>query len=110
MDDFGTGVSSLNLISDLPVAGLKIDQGFIFQILKNKNAQMVVQATIDLARKLNIDVCLEGVENQQIRDFVLRYSADHHQGFYYARPQPIDAFLRYLEENWATHPDNFEES
>lgn len=110
LDDFGTGVSSLNLIFDLPVDGLKIDQGFIFQILKNKNAQMVVKATIDLARKLNIDVCLEGVENQQIRDFVLRYPADHHQGFYYARPQPIDVFLQYLEENWATHPDNFEES
>lgn len=109
LDDFGTGVSSLSLISDLPVDGLKIDQGFIFQILKNKNAQMVVKATIGLARKLGIDVCLEGVENQQLRDFVLRYPADHHQGFYYARPQPMDVFLRYLEENWKTHPDNAEE-
>ena len=105
LDDFGTGLSSLNLICDLPVDGLKIDQGFIFQILENKSSQMVVESTIDLTHKLGIDVCLEGVENQQLRDFLLRYSVNHHQGFYYARPQPIDAFRRYLEENRATHPE-----
>lgn len=105
LDDFGTGVSSLNLISDLPVDGLKIDQGFIFQILKNKNAQMVVEATIGLAHKLGINVCLEGIETQQLRDFVLRYPADHHQGFYYIRPQPIDVLRQYLKENWDGHSD-----
>ena len=108
LDDFGTGVSSLNVICDLPVDGLKIDQSFILHILENKNAQMVVEATIGLTRKLGINVCLEGVENQQIRDFVLRYPADHHQGFYYAHPQPIDVFLQHLEENRAAHPDHAE--
>ena len=97
LDDFGTGISSLNLICDLPVDGLKIDQGFILHILENQTAQMVVEATIDLTRKLGIDVCLEGVENQQIRDFVLRYPADHHQGYYYAHPQPIAVFRQSLE-------------
>ena len=108
LDDFGTGLSSMRLICDLPVDGLKIDQSFILPILENQNAQMVVEATIALARKLGINVCLEGVENQQLRDFVLRYPADHHQGFYYAHPQPIDVFLRYLEENRAAHPDHAE--
>ena len=108
LDDFGTGVSSLNVICDLPVDGLKIDQSFILHILENKNAQMVVEATIGLTRKLGINVCLEGVENQQIRDFVLCYPADHHQGFYYAHPQPIDVFLQHLEENRAAHPDHAE--
>ena len=108
LDDFGTGLSSMNLICDLPVDGLKIDQSFILHILENKNAQMVVEATIGLARKLGINVCLEGVENQQLRDFVLRYPADHHQGFYYAHPQPIGIFLRYLEENRAAHPEHAE--
>lgn len=108
LDDFGTGVSSLRLICDLPVDGLKIDQGFILQILESRNAQMVVEATIDLTRKLGINVCLEGVENQQLRDFVLRYPADHHQGFYYAHPQPIGIFHQYVEENRAAHSDNAE--
>lgn len=104
LDDFGTGISSLNLICDLPVDGLKIDQGFILHILENQNAQMVVEATIGLTRKLGIDVCLEGVENQQIRDFVLRYPADHHQGYYYARPQPIEEFRQSLEAQWDGQP------
>ena len=108
LDDFGTGVSSMNLICDLPVDGLKIDQSFVLHILENKNTQLVVEGTIDLARKLGIDICLEGVENQQIRDFVLRYPADHHQGFYYAHPQPIGVFLQYLEKNRAAHPDHAE--
>ena len=103
LDDFGTGVSSLNLICDLPVDGLKIDQGFILHILENQNAQMVVEATIGLTRKLGIDVCLEGVENRQIRDFVLRYPADHHQGFHYARPQPIEMFRQHLESQQGGH-------
>ena len=106
LDDFGTGVSSLRLICDLPVDGLKIDQSFILHILDDENAQMVVEATIGLTRKLGIDVCLEGVENRQIRDFVLCYPADHHQGFYYAHPQPISTFLRYLEENQAAPSGN----
>ena len=84
--------------------GLKIDQGFILHILENQNAQMVVEATIGLTRKLGIDVCLEGVENQQIRDFVLRYPADHHQGYYYARPQPIEEFRQSLEAQWDEQP------
>lgn len=108
LDDFGTGVSSLRLICDLPVDGLKIDQSFILHIQNDKTAQMVVEATIDLTRKLGIDVCLEGVENQLLRDFVLRYPADHHQGFYYAHPQPISIFSRYLEENRAAPADNAE--
>lgn len=108
LDDFGTGVSSLRLICDLPVDGLKIDQSFILHILNDKNAQMVVEATIDLTRKLGIDVCLEGVENQQLRDFVRRYPADHHQGFYYAHPQPMAIFHKYLEENRAAHSGSIE--
>ena len=68
-------------ISDLPVDDPKIDQGFIFQSLRNRNAQMVIEATIGLAHKLGIHVCLEGIENQQLRDFVLRYPADHIRAF-----------------------------
>ena len=108
LDGFGTGLFSMSLICDLPGDGLKIEQSFILHILEDKNAQMVVEATIGLARKLGINVCLEGVGNQQLRDFVLRYPADYHQGFYYAHPQPIGIFLRYLEENRAAHPDHAE--
>ena len=65
-------------------------------------------ATIDPARKLGVNVCLEGVENQQLRDFVLCYPTGCHQGFYYAHPQSIGIFLRYPEENRAAHPDHAE--
>lgn len=89
LDDFGTGTASLNLLRELPISCLKIDRTYLMNIQTNRADEIIVSAVIDAARSLGIHVCLEGVENQEIKDFVSRYQVSTHQGFYYARPMPI---------------------
>jgi diguanylate cyclase (GGDEF)-like protein len=96
LDDFGTGASSLSLLRELSVDCLKIDQTFIFNIRSNVIDQTIVETVINCANKLGIAICIEGVENQQINDFVERYRANVHQGYYYSRPVTIDKFLELL--------------
>ncbi|WP_300545708.1 EAL domain-containing protein [Maricaulis sp.] len=62
IDDFGTGYSSLSYLRAFPFDKIKIDRSFMTGIHRDREAQIIVQATIDLARELNIRVVVEGVE------------------------------------------------
>lgn len=96
LDDFGTGASSLNLLRELPIDCLKIDQTFISQIQANNTDQTIVESVIQCANKLGIKVCIEGIETKQISDFVEKYKADTHQGYFYSRPVRIEKFVEML--------------
>lgn len=102
LDDFGTGTSTIDMLCELPIDCVKIDQTFILNILKQNNNQVVVDTTLQCTRRLGIDVCLEGVENEEIKDFVGQYSANYHQGYYYSRPVEYDKFLQFLDRSWST--------
>lgn len=100
LDDFGTGTSTIELLCNLPVDCVKIDQSYILNILEKNNNQVIVDTTLQCTRRLGIDVCLEGVENEEIRDFVEQYSANYHQGYFYSRPVEYDEFIKYLNRTW----------
>lgn len=102
LDDYGTGTSTIDMLCDLPIDCVKIDQTFILNILKQSNNQVIVDTTLQCTKRLGIDVCLEGVENQEIKDFVGKYSANYHQGYYYSRPVEYDEFLKFLDQTWET--------
>ena len=102
LDDFGTGTSTLRLIGDLPIDCVKIDQSFIINILKNPSNEIIVETILDCAKRLGISVCLEGVENEEIKSFISKYYANYHQGFYYSRPVEIEEFKNKLELRWIT--------
>ena len=102
LDDYGTGTSTIDMLCDLPIDCVKIDQTFILNILKQSNNQVIVDTTLQCTKRLGIDVCLEGVENQEIKDFVGKYSASYHQGYYYSRPVEYDEFLKFLNQTWET--------
>jgi len=101
LDDFGTGTSTIDMLCELPIDCVKIDQTFILNILKQNNNQVIVDTTLQCTRRLGIDVCLEGVENEEIKDFVGQYSANYHQGYYYSRPVEYNAFLQFLDRSWS---------
>lgn len=92
IDDFGTGFSSLNLLSEIPVDLLKIDRGFIFDIMTNKANQMIVKAVTTCADDLDIDVCVEGLEDQSMIDFMKAYHTHSYQGYFFSRPIPMENF------------------
>ncbi len=102
LDDYGTGTSTIDMLCDLPIDCVKIDQTFILNILKQSNNQVIVDTTLQCTKRLGIDVCLEGVENQEIKDFVGKYSANYHQGYYYSRPVEYDEFVKFLNQTWET--------
>jgi len=100
LDDFGTGTSTIELLCNLPVDCVKIDQSYIRNILVQENNKAIVDATMQCTRRLGIDVCLEGVENEEVRDFVEQYSANYHQGYFYAKPVVYDEFIQFLDKSW----------
>lgn len=93
VDDFGTGFSSLNLLNEIPVDTLKIDRGFIWDIETNHANQAIVKAVTGCAEDLDVHVCLEGLENREMIDFVKQYAVYSYQGYYFSRPIPMKSFV-----------------
>ena len=96
IDDFGTGTAALHLLRNLQVDYLKIDRLFVADIVENKADQAIVKAVIDCAEQLQIHVCLEGVENQEQLQYLSRFPAEIHQGYYYGKPMQRKEFLALL--------------
>ena len=102
LDDFGTGTSTLKLIADLPIDCVKIDQSFIRNILSNPSNVVIVETVLDCAKRLGISVCLEGIENKEIKDFVTKYYVNYQQGYYYSKPVVFDEFMKIIHSTWKT--------
>ena len=94
LDDFGSGYSSLNVLSKLDIDELKIDRIFLHtdSELENKKTKWILEAIINSAKKSNIRVVVEGVESIEDDRFIRCIGANVGQGYYYSRPLAIDAF------------------
>jgi len=88
IDDFGTGFSSLNYLSRMPIDTLKIDQSFIRDISKGENGEEVVTAIIQLAKNLRLKVIAEGVETNSQRSFLKDNLCDEMQGYLFSKAVP----------------------
>ena len=93
LDDFGTGYSSLGYLKKLPLARLKIDRGFTWDIGKNSDGEAVVRAIIGLAGALGREVIAEGVETREQADFMLSHGCLQAQGYYYSKPLTATDFV-----------------
>ncbi|MDT8338425.1 MAG: EAL domain-containing protein [Sulfurimonas sp.] len=96
MDDFGTGYSSLSYLKNLPIDKLKIDRSFIMNIREQPKNQIIVKTVIFLAKELGIHILAEGVETEEEHSFLLENKIDSIQGYYYAKPMPLDEMERLL--------------
>jgi EAL domain-containing protein (putative c-di-GMP-specific phosphodiesterase class I)/CheY-like chemotaxis protein len=81
IDDFGTGYSSLAQLSQVPFTELKIDQGFVTGASTQPRKRAVVEASLDLARKLNLDTVAEGVETTDDWQMLAALGCSAAQGF-----------------------------
>jgi EAL domain-containing protein (putative c-di-GMP-specific phosphodiesterase class I) len=90
LDDFGTGFSSLSYLKRLPVDKVKIDRTFVAGIRTHKSDRVLIESVIRIAQSLHFTVVAEGVETPQQAEFVTELGCNYMQGFYFARPAPID--------------------
>lgn len=93
MDDFGSGYSSLGLLKDLEVDVLKIDRQFFLDCADRSRAETVITHIMQLAQALQIETVAEGVETRPQVDLLRSCGCDLIQGFYFARPMPVEDFL-----------------
>ena len=103
LDDFGTGYSSLTYLKRLPVALLKIDQGFVRDMLDDPDDLAILDGVIGLSQAFRREVIAEGVETAEHGEMLLRMGCDKAQGYGIARPMPAHE-LPAWKEMWQPDP------
>ena len=93
IDDFGTGYAGLQYLKSLPFDILKIDQSYTAAIGTNSQLAILLDALIELAKKLEIDIVAEGVETQAQADYLLAKEVYFHQGWLYHKAQGIEQLI-----------------
>ena len=96
IDDYGTGLSTLDYLKKIPANEIKIDQSFVKGIADNRSDRLMVQSTIGLAHSLGRKVVAEGVEHREILDLLVEMGCDIAQGFAIGRPMSLDSLTKRL--------------
>ena len=99
IDDFGTGYSSLSYLKKLPVSEIKIDQSFVRDMVSDMDDAIIVHSTINLAHSLGKKVVAEGVESQEVRDYLLELGCDMAQGHHLCRALPAAECLDFIKKH-----------
>lgn len=92
LDDFGTGYSSMGYLSKFSIDYIKIDKSFI-HALENKTNRSIVDSIVTLAKNLDLDCIVEGVETQEQLDYMRRLDCDLIQGYFYSKPLPVNELI-----------------
>lgn len=90
LDDFGTGFASLTHLRSLPVDVIKIDRSFIRDISKDASAGAIVELVLGLARRMNLKVVAEGIEDPGQAELLKSLGCTCGQGYLFARPMSVD--------------------
>lgn len=98
LDDFGVGDSSLTHLHNIPFNELKVARTFVTGALHDREAMEIVRSLISLGEKLNLDVCLEGVENTEILDLFVGERALFIQGGLFSDPLPKNQFIAFAKK------------
>ncbi len=89
VDDFGTGHSSLGTLATFELDELKIDRSFLSGILTQPARQRIFRAALDLGEALELDVVIEGVEEEAIAAWLQQFPGLYGQGYYWGKPEPL---------------------
>ena len=103
LDDFGTGYSSLSYLTQITIDTLKIDRQFVTQIETSERCRLVTVSIIDLAKRLSLKICAEGVETESQWDYLRAQGCDTVQGYLFSKPVP----LHELKDNHQDIPHDF---
>ena len=96
IDNFGTGMSCLSNLKDIPATKLKLGRAFTMALPDDKRALSVVKAMIQLGRDLGMTVISEGVETREQMEVLKDLSLDGIQGYFYAKPMDVESLSTWL--------------
>jgi EAL domain-containing protein (putative c-di-GMP-specific phosphodiesterase class I)/CHASE2 domain-containing sensor protein len=94
IDDYGTGLSTLEYLKKIPANEIKIDQSFVKGIVDNRSDRLMVQSTIGLAHSLDRKVVAEGVEHHDTLDVLIELGCDIAQGYAIGRPMSLESLTK----------------
>jgi EAL domain-containing protein (putative c-di-GMP-specific phosphodiesterase class I) len=97
IDDFGTGYSSLAYLRRLPVTEVKIDRSFVVDLVDNPNDAVIARTIVDLARRLDLTVVAEGIEDARARDLLVEMGCRRGQGYLLSPPLAADELTSLLD-------------
>lgn len=96
IDDFGTGFSSLQYLTQMPISFLKIDRSFVMKILSDPKSKAVVSSIIHLAHAMDIEIIAEGIENYEEALVLETLGARYGQGYLFSKPVNLGRFISLL--------------
>ena len=96
MDDFGSGYSSLNMLSSMPIDVLKMDMAFVRNIEHSEKDFRLVEVVLDIAKYLKVPVVAEGVETERQLEMLKDAGCQLIQGYCFSRPVPPEEFERLI--------------
>jgi EAL domain-containing protein (putative c-di-GMP-specific phosphodiesterase class I)/Tfp pilus assembly protein PilF len=99
IDDYGSGLSSLAYLRNLPSHELKLDRAFISNIETSHKDRLLVRSTADLAHALGLELTAEGVETEAGLAVLKMFGCDWAQGYVLAKPQPLASLIEFLDAN-----------
>lgn len=94
LDDFGTGWSSMSLLKDLKISTLKVDKTFV----QDPQAAKLTELMVQMGHLLGVEIVAEGVETADQLEFVKKIGCDRVQGYYFAKPMPLDALKSFIQK------------
>ncbi len=96
MDDFGSGYSSLNMLTAMPIDVLKMDKAFIRNIQPGNKEMKLVELVLDIAKNLGVPVVAEGVETEEELNMLKAAGCDIIQGYYFSKPIPPSEMEKFV--------------
>lgn len=108
MDDFGSGYSSLNVLSNLPIDIVKIDKVFMKNGVLDDNDKIIVECIMSMAKRLKITSVCEGVETNEQSKYLGSIGCEILQGYNFSRPMAEDKFSEYIDKNFSTKGNRVE--
>ena len=104
MDDFGTGYSSLSYLKQFAFQTIKIDRSFVRDALEDREDVAIVRAILGLGQTLGINVVAEGVETEELKDFLSGLGCRYMQGYYFSQPLLATEATKLLSGRFSKFP------
>ncbi len=94
LDDFGTGFSSIGLLREIPIDTIKVDREYVKNVTTSQMDQSTIRSISRLADAFFAELCAEGIEDAEMRDYLRLYHVTSLQGYFYGKPVPLQEFLQ----------------